>query len=64
MDKTNVEVKNRFKNFSPEKKLKLAEELYFSAKELKRAALKESHPEWSEKKIEEEIRKNFLYART
>ncbi len=41
ISKQNEEViKNRFKNFSPEKKLKLTLKLYFTARELKRLGLK------------------------
>ncbi|NCQ18582.1 MAG: hypothetical protein COZ80_03735 [Ignavibacteria bacterium CG_4_8_14_3_um_filter_37_9] len=57
-------ITNRFKNFSPEKKLDLSMQLYFSAKELKRAALKQFHPDWNDSKINEEVRKVFLNART
>ncbi len=56
--------KNRFKNFSAEKKLELSIQLRNSAFELKRAALKEFHPAWSEEKVNEEVKKIFLYART
>jgi hypothetical protein len=38
-------VKNRFKNFSPEKKLELAMNLYYTARELKRVGLKLQHPD-------------------
>ena len=57
-------VKNRFQNFSPQKKLDLSMQLYFSARELKRAAVKHFHPDWNEKRIDEEVRKVFLRART
>jgi len=36
-------VENRFKNFSPEKKLEFAMNLYYTARELKRAGLKLQH---------------------
>jgi len=55
---------NRFKNFSPEKKLDLAMQLYYSAQELKRAWLKQMHPNWDNKKIEAEVLRIFLHART
>jgi hypothetical protein len=57
-------VDDRFKNFSAEKKLDLSMQLYYSAKELKRAALKQFHPEWNDTKIDEEVRRIFLHART
>ncbi len=62
--KTKKSDNNRFKNFSPQKKLDLSMQLYFSAKELKRSALKHFHPTWDENKIEKELRRIFLHART
>lgn len=56
--------RNRFKEMTPEKKLELSLRLYYSARELKEASLKTFHPEWDNEKIEEEVRKAFLYART
>ncbi len=55
---------NLFKEFSPEKKLDLSLKLYFSAKELKRSAIKQIHPDWDETKINEEVKRIFLHART
>jgi len=56
--------KNRFKKFSPQKKLDLSMQLYYSAKELKRATLKQFHPEWNDTKIDKEVKRIFLHART
>ncbi len=64
MDKNNYQPEKRFKNFSPQKKLELSMQLYYSARELKRAALKHFHPDWSEEEIEKELRRIFMYART
>jgi len=65
MENNNSEiVKNRFKDFSPQKKLDLSMQLYYSAKELKRAALKQFHPDWNDDKINEEVRRIFLHARS
>ena len=55
---------NRFRGMTPEKKLELALKLYYSARELKEASLKTFHPDWSIKKIKEEVRMTFLYARS
>lgn len=55
---------NRFKDFSAEKKLNLSLKLIYSAKELKRAALRQNHPDWDEIKINEEVKRIFLHART
>ena len=64
MNKNNYQPDKRFKNFSPQKKLELSMQLYYSARELKRAALKHFHPDWSEEEIEKELRRIFMYART
>jgi hypothetical protein len=65
MNENNTKIAvDRFKNFSPQKKLDLSMQLYYSAKELKRAALKQFHPEWNDIKIDKEVRRIFLHART
>jgi capsid portal protein len=57
-------VKSRFKNFSPEKKLELAMNLYYTARELKRAGLKLQHPDWTDEEIDKKLFEIFLYARS
>lgn len=52
------------KKITPEKKLLLSLNLYYSAKELKRESLKKFHPELSENEIKEKLKKIFLYARS
>jgi hypothetical protein len=49
---------------SPEKKLELSLRLYYSARELKKAALKKDHPELTEEEIENKVKEIFLYARS
>ncbi|HID30701.1 MAG TPA: hypothetical protein EYP19_11950 [Desulfobacterales bacterium] len=53
-----------YQNLTPEQKLRIAEGLYRHARELKAAGLRAPHPNWPEGKIQEEVRKIFLYART
>ena len=53
-----------FKSMPPEKKLDVFLQLYHSARALKKAALKQMHPDWSEEELENELRMIFLYART
>lgn len=48
---------------TPEKKLQLAMDLYYSAKAIKAAGLKKRHPDWSTEKINQKVREIFLYAR-
>jgi hypothetical protein len=47
---------------TPEQKLQTAERLYWSARELKAAALAAQHPEWTEQQIQRAVRESFLYA--
>ena len=49
---------------SPEKKLEVAMQLYYSARELKAAGVKADHPDWDEKQVQQAVREAFLYART
>ena len=53
-----------FRTMSPGRKLKLAEQLYWTARKLKAAGLRSQHPDWSEEQIQDEVRKIFLHART
>jgi hypothetical protein len=49
---------------SPAQKLRAAERLYYSARQLKEAALRAEHPDWSEEAIRLAVRDIFLYARS
>ena len=57
-------IQDRFKNMTPEQKLNLSIQLYWSARELKKAALRKFHSDWSEEQIESKVKDIFLYART
>ena len=56
--------KKIYQSMTPDQKLKLALRLYYSAKQLKAAALHYDYPKWTEKEIQEEVREIFLYGRT
>ncbi|MFC1883080.1 hypothetical protein ACFL2S_16550 [Thermodesulfobacteriota bacterium] len=58
------EQKKAYQAMTPEQKLRVAEDLYHSARAIKAAGLKEQHPEWSTEKINQKVREIFLYART
>jgi len=58
------EQKRIYRNMTPEQKLRIAADLYRSARELKAAGLRARYPKWSEKEIEERVREIFLYAGT
>jgi hypothetical protein len=47
-----------------ERRLKLAEGLYWSARKLKAAGVRSQHPDWSEEKVKAEVNRLFLHART
>jgi hypothetical protein len=49
---------------SGEQRLNLAAQLYWSARKIKAAGLRMQHPDWSEERITEEVRRIFLHART
>jgi len=53
-----------FQAMEPEKKLRVAQMLYYSAGQLKAAGLKAQNPDWAEEKINNRVREIFLYART
>jgi Rv0078B-related antitoxin len=48
---------------SPAQKLRAAERLYHSARQLKAAALRAEHPDWTDEAIRQALRDIFLYAR-
>jgi len=49
---------------TPTQKLRAAERLYYSARQLKAAALRAQHPDWTEEAIQQAVRQIFLYARS
>ena len=53
-----------FREMTPERKLMLSAELYYAARELKAAWLRQIHNDWPEEKIQEEVREIFTNART
>jgi hypothetical protein len=58
------EQKKSYQAMTPQQKLQVAMDLYYSAKELKAAGLKRQYPDWSTKRINQKVREIFLYART
>jgi hypothetical protein len=49
---------------SGERRLQLAEQLYWSAWKLKTAAVRAQHPDWTEPQVKAEVTRIFLHART
>jgi len=55
---------NIYRSMTAEQKLHIANRLYWNARALKAAWLRRKHPDWPEEKVQEEVKKAFLYART
>jgi len=53
-----------FKSMTPEKKLQVALDLYWTARSLKAAGLRHQHPDWSEEQIDKKVRDIFFRATT
>ena len=53
-----------FRRMPPARRLAIAEQLYWSARELKAAWLRSQHNDWTEEQISEELRRLFTNART
>lgn len=51
------------RQMTPEQKLITAMKMYWAARALKAAALRSFHPDWTEARIQEEVRWAFLTMR-
>ena len=47
-----------------EQKLRTAFGLYWSARKLKAARLREQHPDWSEEQVQQRVKEIFMHAVT
>jgi hypothetical protein len=52
------------RRMTPEQRWQAARNLYWSARRLKAAYLREQHADWTEEQIEREVRRVFLQARS
>ena len=52
------------RKMTPARKLELAMDLYWSARELKAAGLRSQHPDWSEEQVQAAVKEIFMYARS
>jgi hypothetical protein len=55
---------NVLRTMSGEKRLKVAEQLYWFARKMKAAGLRHQHPDWPEERIQSELTRIFRHART
>ncbi len=62
MEKLTLEEIQIFRKMPAAKKLKIANDMYFTAYNLKFAALKQQYPDWNDLKIKKEITRIFSYA--
>jgi hypothetical protein len=49
---------------SGEQKLRTATAMYWSARKLKAARVRELHPDWTEEQVQEEVKRIFMHATT
>lgn len=52
------------RRMSGRQKLKTAFQLYWGARQLKAARLRQEHPDWSEDQVQAGVREIFMYARS
>lgn len=52
----------RFAAMTPDERWAVAQSLYRTAREVKRAGVEAEHPDWSEEQVLEEVRRQFLRA--
>ena len=58
------EVQRVLQAMTPAQKLRAAERLYYSARQLKAAALRAEHPDWTDEANRLAVREIFLHARS
>lgn len=53
-----------YRAMTPQRRLEIAEQMYWEARELKAAWFRSLHPDWAEERIEAEVKQNFINARS
>ena len=64
MDEVSPEYLETLRSMSGEDKLRTAMSLYWGARKVKAARLRELHPDWSEDEVQDEVKRIFLHAVT
>ena len=59
-----TEMQQILQAMTPSQKLRTAERLYHSARQLKAAALRAEYPDWTDEAIRQAVRQIFLIARS
>lgn len=60
-DRIQIEI---YRKMTPGQKWQVSRDLYWSARRLKAAWLRQIHPNWTEEQVQNEVRELFLYARS
>ena len=63
-EQTSPEQIAALRDMTGERRLRLAEQLYWSARKMKAAGLRSQHPDWPEQRLNDEVREIFSHART
>jgi len=53
-----------YRRMTPGRRLEVAEQLYWCARQMKWAWLKSQHPDWNDAQIEAEVTRIFSHARS
>jgi len=53
----------RYRHMTPSEKLSAMTALYWSARRLKAAFIRQQHPEWSEEQVQHEVKRQFQHVR-
>jgi hypothetical protein len=63
-EQTSPEQFEAYRRMTAERRLAIAEQLYWTARELKAAGVRAHHPDWSEEAVSREVTRLFAHART
>jgi len=51
-----------YRRMTPGRRLEIAEQMYWSAREMKAAWLRSQHPDWTEDQVDQEVTRLFSHA--
>jgi hypothetical protein len=52
------------KKMTPEQRFEVSMRLYWSARHLKEAAIRQHHPDWTDEQVQQAVKEAFMYARS
>lgn len=56
--------RNRYRGMTPARKLEIAFGLRRTAWRLRRAGVRQQHPDWTDEQVEQVVKESFLYGTT